>query len=142
MPRFTPAELAAKFQTGVSGGGAAYAHGVRNPAKDWLASYQKASPRMKAELQKALAEDRHLKGATAAGTQKWQDNTIKVGEGHYTTAAPRAAAEYAKQAADILAAGDMARSVADQMPDTTIEQRIQRSAAAQLAVSDFWKGRK
>jgi len=96
---------------------------------------------MKAELTKALAEGRHIKGVDAVGDSGWAAAARTKGAPRFTAAADLAAQEYGKKVGDILAAGESAASAAQAMPQTTYEQRKQRAMAAMDAIHDYWKGR-
>lgn len=142
MPgRLDPSVMAEKFRRRVSGAGPDYEAGVAAPRRDWQEGYEAASDRMKAELQRALSEGRHLEGAREAGTAKWQKRARELGAQRYQQAASAAAEEYAKKASDIAAAAEAAISAAQRMPDTSIEQRLERATAAMRAVHEYWQGR-
>jgi len=128
-----------KFRRNFAAAGPEYTAGVAAPKRDWLEQYKKSSDRMKAELQKALSEDRHLKGAARAGTAKWQERAKTIGASRFTGSASAAAEGYQKVVGEVLAAGDAATSKVQTMADTTIEQRIARSGAAQMAIHDHWR---
>jgi len=128
-----------KFQTAVAGAGAAYADGVASPKKDWLSAYTAAQPRMQAGLQAAIAAGKPLKGAQASGgTGNWQQKASTKGARNYTAAAADAATGYAAKVDKVLQAGEAARRAANALPDTTIDQRMQRAVAAMKAVHDHW----
>jgi hypothetical protein len=128
-----------KFKRGIAAAGPDYTAGVQDPKADWLSSYTSAQGRMASELQRALAEGRPQKGAERAGTKKWQDRAANVGAQRFTSAAQVAADEYGKVVNEVLSAGDEARQAASTLPDTSIDERIQRAAAAMRAISNHWK---
>lgn len=129
-----------KYKNRVSGAGQEYADGVANPKADWLDQYKKAQPRMQAGIQKAIAEGRMVKGATmSGGTGNWQEKAKNKGSRNYTSSADDAAKGYEAAIDKVLAAGDAARAAVANMPNTTIEQRIARAAAAMKAISDHHK---
>lgn len=131
-----------KYQNGVAGGGAAYAAGVQNPKSDWLQAYTASQQRMVTGMQQAISEGRMQKGAQASGgTQNWQTKASSKGARNYAGAAQDAANAYAQKLPQIMSAAAAAQAAAKSMPNGTIEQRIARSAAAQLATSKFWKGK-
>jgi len=134
-----PSRVVAKFKRNFAAAGPEYTAGVAAPKRDWLEQYKKASGRMKAELQKALAEDRHIAGAARAGTAKWQERAKTIGASRFTGSAAAAAEGYQKVVGEVLAAGDAATSTAERMPDTTIQERIARSSAAQMAIHEHWR---
>lgn len=131
-----------KYQQRVAASAGEYAAGVQDPAADWLEQYKKASPKMQAEIMVALQEGRHIKGAQAAGTQKWKDRASTAGAQRYSAAAPAAADAFGKALPDVLAAGDAANKASAAMPDTTPEQREQRALAAMRAIRSYWRSKK
>lgn len=132
-----------KFQTRVAASGDEYAAGVQNPKKDWMQAYTQGQTRMKAALQDAIAKDKFVKGAQAAGgSQNWQDKASSKGARNYSASATDAAANYANKAQLVIQAGEAARKATDGMPDTTMEQRLQKAAVAAKAISDFWSKQK
>lgn len=133
----------AKFQQRVAGAGEEYAAGVNNPTRDWLQAYQKAQPRMKQALQDAIAKDAMVKGAQkSGGTANWQSKAADKGARNYAASATDAAAGYAAKASMVMEAGEAARRATEGMPDTTLEQRIAKSAAAQKAIAAYWANKK
>lgn len=129
-----------KYRNRVAGAAQEYADGVANPKADWLNSYTKAQPRMQAGIQKAIAEGRMVKGANkSGGTSNWQAKAQGKGARNYTQSADDAAKGYEGALDKVLGAGDAARQAVANMPDTTIEQRIARAAAAMKAISDYHK---
>lgn len=133
----------AKFQSRVAGAGDEYLAGVQDPSRDWMTAYQKAQPRLKQALQEAISKDAFVKGAQkSGGTNNWQEKAIKKGAQNYTAAATTAAEEYAKKVQMVLEAGEAARKATEGMPDTTLEQRIAKSVAAQKAIAAYWASKK
>lgn len=132
-------QVVQKYQSRVAGAGSEYAAGVNNPKRDWLTAYANAQNRMAAGLQAAIAAGKPLKKAQASGgTQNWQTKAAQKGARNYASSATDAANGYSQVADKILAAGDAARAAASAMPDTTIEQRLQRALAAMKATSQYW----
>jgi hypothetical protein len=136
------ARVKQKFQDRVAASAGEYAAGVQDPSKPWLASYVKASDKMKAETMQALNENRHVKGAQAAGDAKWKDRAAEVGAQRYGAAAATAAENFGQALPDVLAAGDAASKAAEAMPATTPEQREQRAIASMRAIRGYWRGKK
>jgi len=56
-----------------------YEDGVANPRKDWGTATVEANDAYKKGITQSLAKDSFLKGVRAAGTEKWQRNTLKKG---------------------------------------------------------------
>jgi len=131
-----------KFRERIAASGAEYEAGVTNPKKSWSGQYRAASERMKAELMKALQENKHIAGVESLGDAGYSTAAKTKGTPRFTGAADLAAREYGKVVGDILSAGDAAAKSADAMPQTTYEQRKARASAAMDAIHDFWAGRK
>lgn len=141
MARKTPDQVVRKFQQRISAAGPDYTFGVQNPTRPWVEGYTAASKRMESELQRALSEGRHIRGARAKA-DKWQARAIEVGAQRFTAAANVAARGFEAVAGDILAAGEAARKAAENLPDTTQEERLQRAVAAMRAISEYWRRKK
>jgi hypothetical protein len=131
-----------KFQQRVAASAGEYAAGVQDPSKPWLASYVRASDKMKAQTMAALNENRHVKGAQSAGDQKWKDRAADVGAQRYGAAATTAAENFGAVLNDVLAAGDAGNKAAEAMPDATPEQREQRALASMRAIKNYWRSKK
>lgn len=56
-----------------------YQEGVNNPKKDWGDETAAANANYKAGIQKAVAEDRFVKGVQKAGTAKWKEGATTKG---------------------------------------------------------------
>ncbi len=141
MSKKSAEQIIEKYQRGVAGAGGDYAAGVQNPSRPWAAATQKGAARWQAGIQKAIQEKAFEKGVAQAGDAKWQQNALNKGAQRYSAAAGEAAQEYAAKAGQIMSAAASAQSVVANMPNETLDQRIARSAAAQRAVSNAWKGR-
>ena len=141
MAKKTPEQIAEKYQRGVAGAGADYSMGVQNPSRPWASSTAKGAGRWAAGVQEAIQNKSFERGVAAAGDAKWQAAAVGKGAQRYQAAAQEAAQEYAKVAGQIMSAGAAAQSAVQAMPNETLEQRIARSAAAQRAIHQAWKGR-
>ena len=131
-----------KYRQRIASSGPEYEAGVSNPKKSWSDSYRKASDRMVAELQKSLAEGKHIRGVENVGDSGWAAAAKTKGAPRFTAAADIAAQSYGKVVGDVLAAGDAAAQASGNMPQTTYEQRKQRAIAAMDAIHSYWAGRK
>jgi hypothetical protein len=139
MAKKSADQIVAKYQSGVAGAGQAYADGVQNPSRSWAQATAAGAERWKAGLQAAMQNNAFQRGVQAAGDSKWQTNAVAKGAQNYSSAAATAAAAYQQQASKIMSAAQAAQSAVSGMPDTTFEQRVARSAAAQRAISAAWK---
>ena len=141
MSKKTADQIIEKYQRGVSGAGNDYALGIQNPSRPWASATQAGAARYEAGVQQAIQEKRFQKGVSQAGDAKWQEAALNKGVQRYSAAAGDAAQAYAQVAGQVMSAGAAAQSAVANMPDSTLDQRIARSAAAQRAVSAAWKGR-
>jgi len=60
-----------------------YKIGVQNPKRDWETETVAAEGTWKAGVDAAAAKGLFSKGATKAGSKKWQDKALKVGPGRF-----------------------------------------------------------
>jgi len=128
-----------KYRRRIAAAGPDYRYGIENPIRPWVEGYAASSERMKAELQKALSEGRHLKGARDKGQARWEQKVKAVGVDRFTSAAAIAAENYSKVAGEIMAAAEAARAAAAKLPNVTLEDRLNRAIAAMRAISEHWK---
>jgi hypothetical protein len=140
MARKDPTQISEKYQRGVSSAGQDYAAGVQNPSRSWSQATQQGAKRWQAGIQQAIAQGSFQKGVQAAGDQKWQAAAAGRGVANYANAATYAGQAYAQQAAKIMAAAAAAQNAVASLPNDTLQARIQRSAAAQMAIHNHWKG--
>lgn len=140
MAKKTPDQIAEKYTRGVQGAGQDYANGVANPSKSWSTATQQGAKRWASGIQQAITNGSFAKGVQAAGDQKWQQAATTRGVNNYAAAAPYAGQAYAQQAARIMAAAGAAQSAVAGMDNSTLASRIARSAAAQMAIHNHWKG--
>ncbi len=141
MSKKSADQIIEKYQRGVAGAGNDYALGVQNPSRPWAAATQAGAARYEAGVQQAIQEKKFQKGVSRAGDAKWQEAALSKGVQRYSAAAGDAAQAYAQVAGQVMSAAAAAQSAVQNMPDSTLDQRIARSAAAQRAVSSAWKGR-
>lgn len=141
MPNKTPEQIIDKYQRGVAGASQDYAAGVQNPSKDWASATVAGAERWRTGLQNAMTNRSFERGVQAAGNAKWQQNAATKGAQRYSAAAPDAAQAYAKVAAQVMAAGNAAKSAAGNLPNATIDQRLNRAVVAMRSISEYWKSR-
>jgi len=60
-----------------------YKIGIQNPRRDWADETVAAKDIYKAGVDAAHAKNLFAKGVEAAGTKKWQDNSLKKGPGRF-----------------------------------------------------------
>jgi hypothetical protein len=142
MSKKTPQQIAEKYQRGVAGAGNDYATGVQSPNKSWASATQASAARWGAGIQQAIQAKSFETGVQKAGDQKWQTNALNKGAQRYTAAAGDAAAAYAQVADRVMGAAAAAQAAVANMPNTSLEQRLARSAAAARAISAYHNGGK
>jgi hypothetical protein len=81
------------------------------------------------------------RGVQAAGNQKWQQRAASIGAQRYSGAAGDAAQAYAKVAANVMAAANAAKAASQNLPNATLDQRLNRAVASMRSISDYWKNR-
>ncbi len=133
------ARVVEKFRKNIAAAGPEYEAGIASPKRSWSQAYKDSSDRMKAELARALDENRHVKGVEKTGDAGWAEAAKTKGSSRFTGAASLAAQKYSEVVDDVLAAGDKAAQAAEAMPNVTYEQRKQRALAAMDAIHDHWK---
>lgn len=133
-------DTASKWKQRAAESGSYYQSGVENPTKDWEAQTKKGAARYKAELAKAMAEGRFEKGVAKAGTAKWKKGATEKGTARWAQGVAAAEDEYRAAMGSVLAIEESLQKTIQGMPDTTLEQRIARSAAWQKAMAASKKG--
>lgn len=78
------AMVSAKWSQRASGAGADYTNGVKATTKDWAALTSGAEQSWKDGVSQAAAAGRFGKHVIAAGTSKWQSQTLLKGPTRYT----------------------------------------------------------
>lgn len=142
MAKKDAGQIAEKYGRGVAGAGADYSAGVSNPSRPWSQATQAGQARWAAGVQNAITNKSFARGVAQAGDAKWQNAAVNKGAQRYQAAAQDAQAAYSQVAGKIMTAASAAQSAVANLPNETLEQRIARSAAAQRAISNAWKGGK
>jgi len=73
-----------------------YTLGIKNPKRDWETETVEASDRYKAGVDAAHAKGMFPKGVKAAGTDKWQDHSLKKGPTRFMEGVALAGPDYGK----------------------------------------------
>lgn len=142
MSKKTPQQISDKYQRGVAGAGNDYASGVQSPSKPWAQATAAGAQRWAAGIQQAIQLKSFESGVSKAGDQKWQAGALNKGATRYTAAAADAATAYSQVADRVMGAASAAQSAVANMPNTTLEQRLARAAAAARAISAYHNGGK
>ncbi len=86
MPPIKPLEqIGLKWATVTPQRQAEFEAGVRNPKKDWAQQTAAAEGAFESGIQEAISNKSFSKGVREAGTQKWQDATLKKGVARWGT---------------------------------------------------------
>ena len=101
MVQLDPARVAAKWQRRVSTAAPDYQEGISNPKRDWAQATTSAANTWKAAITEAVNSGRWEQGVAAAGTAKWQQNTIAKA-GRWTEGVSTAVNEYQAKMATVL----------------------------------------
>ena len=84
MPAIKPlVDIASKWSTVTPQRTAEFEAGIKNPKKDWAGQTAAAEEAYESGVQEAITKKRFSAGVRAAGTQKWQDKTLKIGVGRW-----------------------------------------------------------
>lgn len=135
----TPEEAKEKWAERIRGSGKYMKSGLEHPREDWATQAKGAKERRDAELRRAIEEDRINKGIEKAGTKKWQTRALDVGVGRWTADAPKSAEEYKRGISDVISAVEEAKEAIKDLPETTVEERAEKSKQYQIAVSEAMK---
>lgn len=93
---------AKKFATRGSAAGGDYSDGVKNPRTDWATATAAAAQTYAAGVQQAIGNGSFAKGVAAAGTGKWQMNSVNVGSQRFASGVQNAQGAYSKGVAPYL----------------------------------------
>ena len=110
-----------------------YREGVENPREDWVERVKQTSEKRDAALRKAMDEDRINKGVVECGTDKQIRKTLEKGAPNWATQSvtPEANEAYARGMEPVIDCVSQAKKAIAEMPQTTRDQRIARSAKYQ-----------
>jgi len=129
-----------KFKRGLAGAAQSYRDGIANPKRPWKESTQSeaAEARYSAGVQKAISNKSRQKGVARVSEGDWKEAATNVGAPALAASATRAGDNYAKVVGKVLAAGEAARAAAAQITGATLQERLQRSTVAAIAVHRAW----
>lgn len=114
-------------------------YGVRNPREDWEKATLDASEKRNAELTRAIAEGRIDAGIKATGTAKQKSRSEEIGVKRWVESGDYAGTEYSKKIGDVLDAIEEAKAKVKALPETTVEERAEKSKQYQIAMSEAMK---
>lgn len=127
------ATVGAKWARRTSQAGGDFQDGVQR-ATDWAGPAVAAAPRRNAGLQQAIADGRIDAGIQRAGTNGWRSATLAKGVPAYTQNTPKAQPKFEQGLQRVYSYLAEAEQATASMDTTTVEGRVQKAAAYQLAV--------
>lgn len=137
MARLTPQEAAARWSQGVSQNVNRYAEGVQRvtqaPGQAAAAKADKYAAGVNASIQSGKWKNRTASVSLAA----WQDATVNIGAARLGQSATAKVGKMEAAMSQLLPAVDAARNTVRAMPDTTLEQRVQRMVRFSQEMSKF-----
>ena len=129
-----------RYKRGISQGGTNYREGVTGKGTTWKtnAASDQAEANYAAGVQKAARDKLRQKGVNAVQGAEWENAASTIGAQNYTASAGKAGDKFSAVAQHVAGAADAAEAAAAQLPGTTIQERMQRSQAAQIAAHRYW----
>jgi hypothetical protein len=131
MARLTPEEYAAKWAQRTSAATADYSAGIQRvqtaPGQQAAAKEQK----YQAGVQAAVTSGKWRRNVAGVSLQQWQEAAMNKGAQRLATGAQAAQSKMAAAGARILPMIDQVAAEVARLPDTTVEDRINKSAAFQ-----------
>jgi len=139
-----PQTVAALYRQGITNAGAKYQAGVNSAASEWetQAKSDGAESAYRAGVERAAQQKTRQKALGRVSGGDWARAAVEVGAPNYTRSADRAATRFESQVADVIAAGESARQASKAIAGVTMQDRLQRAAAAATAVHRHWARKK
>ena len=137
MARVTPQEYAEKWARRTGAATADYTKGINRVTVAPGQAAADKQEKMMVSLMEAIQSGKWARRVSGVSLQSWKDSAINKGAGRITAGVNAAQADMARFAQESLAFIDTIRGEIDGMPDTTIEDRIARSAHFQRRMHDF-----
>ena len=139
MAKASPQEIAAKWKSRTQSASPEYIKGVQNVTTNPAQRAIQAKDKMVANFQQAMADGRYEAGLQDVTLQSWQQKTINKGATRIAAGVQEAEPRMGQFLAGFLPAQAAVTQGVDQMPSTTLEDRIQR-AVAQIRGTAALKG--
>ena len=130
MVDVTPAEAAELWVAGAKAKKARYEKGVKTTAKGAVSGAIAKEDKFKASMQNVIDNDLHLKGLERSSDPEWRSATIAA-LNKWPSGIEGSKEKMQKVLADILPATYAVRDEVLTMPDSTLDERIERSAEYQ-----------
>lgn len=144
MPKVNEQELVERFGRGIQNGSANYQQGVTGAGNKWKdrAASDEAEARYRRGVERAAQQKLRQKQVQAVNAGDWETAAREIGARNYAASAEKARTNYAKVAADVVAAAGAAEQAAAAIAGETMEQRLQRGPAAARAIHRHWARKK
>lgn len=136
MARVNAQEYADKWGRRLSASTQDIRRGVERVSEAPGASAARNADRMLAGIQVAIQDGRWQRAVAGVSLQDWKEATISKGIGRIASGVEGAMSKQRDMAERLLAAVDTVKSRVDQMPSTTLEDRINRMVTFARGMSE------
>lgn len=136
MARMTPAEIAQKAVQRAAAASGDYERGVNAVTVSPGQAAAAKSAKWEAGVQRAISEKRFEKGASAVSLEDWKRAT-RDKSGRYAQGVAASASKIESFQREFQPFQDAIRERVRAMPDTTIEQRLERARVMAIETSKF-----
>lgn len=131
MARLTAEEYAQKWATRMAAATSDYTAGIQRVTQAPGAAAAAKEQKYQAGVQAAVTSGKWRRKVGAVSLQDWQNAAVNKGASRLASGAQNAQSKMAAAGARILPIIDAARQAVSGMPDNTVEERINKSAAFQ-----------
>lgn len=140
MPRLSPQEAAEKWARKASAASTDYQSGIRRVRESPMAKAVEKQDKLKAGFNDAVDSGKWATNTGRVTLQSWQQAAEQKGVPNFSTGIQASQQKTANAYQRVFPMIDAAVGSLSNMPDTTLEQRIARSAAFQRAMSAAARG--
>lgn len=137
MAKVTPAEYAEKWARRTAAATADYTRGVARVTEAPGIAAAAKQDKMLAQLTESILNGTWARRVAGVSLQSWKDSATTKGAPRIAAGVQAAQADMQRFGTELLARIDSVKGTIDQMPDLTLEDRIQRSVAFQRAMAEF-----
>ena len=141
MARMTPAEIAEKQIRRAQAASGDYTAGVERTTKNPMQEAKKKKAKLKANFLKAVDDGKWEAGLDSVTEADWKRLTVEKGGARYGEGISKAAGKIAEFHQEFQPFIQAAADRVNAMPDTTLDERIAKSAAMQRAAAAFQRRR-
>ena len=136
MAKVTAQQYADKWGRRLKGATTDIRNGVERVTEAPGAKAARQSDKMLAGIQAAIADGRWQRAVAGVSLDEWKTATLDKGIGRIAAGVDSAMSKQIVMAEKLLAAVDSVTSTVDNMPDTTLEDRINRMVAFARGMSE------